>query len=231
MRFNIYIYNPLTIYLRWLYQKTANELRQKKLYIGYLSEVKNCHFGEYVTIGDNCVVVGSSIGRYTYVSSESKVYNTAIGKFCSVGSELKVGLGIHPTTFISTHPIFYSLNKQAQITFSDENYFQEHKNITIGNDVWIGTRVTIIDGVSIGDGVIIAAGSVVTKDVESYSIVGGVPAKHIKYRFDSEMREKLDRFKWWDKDIDWIKENAHAFRDKLLFNQLLDNEYRELNQE
>lgn len=86
------------------------------------------------------------------------------------------------------------------------------KLVEIGNDVWIGSHVLIMDGVKIGDGAIIAAGAVVTKDVEPYSIVGGVPARHIRYRFSEEQIKKLLQLKWWEKDFGWIKEHYRDFR-------------------
>ena len=81
-------------------------------------------------------------------------------------------------------------------------------DIIIGNDVWIGAKSTIMSGVKIGDGVIIAAGALVTKDVEPYSVVGGNPAKHIKYRFDEEQIVDLLKIKWWEWNEDMIKEEA-----------------------
>ena len=77
--------------------------------------------------------------------------------------------------------------------------------------MWIGYNVTILGGVSIGDGAIVAAGAVVTKDVEPYTIVGGVPAKPLKKRFTDEQIEFLLGFKWWEKDREWIKENKDYF--------------------
>jgi serine acetyltransferase len=96
----------------------------------------------------------------------------------------------------------------------NENRFLDYKKniiIRIGNDVWIGNNVTILGGVSVGNGAIIGAGAVVTKNVEPYSIVGGVPAKVLKYRFDETSRKSLLNFAWWEKDIQWIKKHAVEF--------------------
>jgi hypothetical protein len=81
-------------------------------------------------------------------------------------------------------------------------------DIIIGNDVWIGAKSTIMSGVKIGHGAIVAAGAVVTKDVQPYSVVGGNPAKHIKFRFDEKQIEKLLEISWWDWEESKIKEEA-----------------------
>ena len=83
----------------------------------------------------------------------------------------------------------------------------------IGNDVWIGLNATILDGVTIGDGAIVAAGAVVTKDVPPYAVVGGVPAKIIKYRFTESQIDFLLKFRWWEKDRKWIQQNYKRFQD------------------
>lgn len=100
-----------------------------------------------------------------------------------------------------------------QNKFEDFHYLDSLKGISvvIGSDVWIGARAAILEGVTIGDGAVVAAGAVATKDVPPYAIVGGVPAKIIKYRFDEETIKKLLELKWWDKDMDWIVEHACMF--------------------
>jgi tetrahydrodipicolinate N-succinyltransferase len=89
--------------------------------------------------------------------------------------------------------------------------FDEIHPVIIGNDVWIGANAVILDKVKIGDGAVIAAGAIVSKDVKPYTIVGGIPAKPIKKRFSEEEIEKLLEFKWWEKDIRWIRENYELF--------------------
>ena len=83
--------------------------------------------------------------------------------------------------------------------------FDEYENIIVGNDVWIGARAIIMDGVKINNGAIVAANSVVTKDVPAYAIVGGVPAKILKYRFNEKKIETLLNTEWWDDDLQTIK--------------------------
>ncbi len=128
-----------------------------------------------------------------------KLKNTTFGAFCSVGPESIIGgLGKHPTHFISTHPSFYSNLDQAGLTFTNQSRYAEFSQTTIENDVWIGTRAIVLDGIKIGNGAIIAAGAIVTKDVDPYAIVGGVPARLIKYRFLPETIDFLNRWEWWN---------------------------------
>jgi acetyltransferase-like isoleucine patch superfamily enzyme len=155
----------------------------------------------------------SKIGAFSYVGIFSTVNNTEIGKFCSISSNFKSGLGTHPKTFISTSPFFYAkkfaLKKSLVLKGS---IFQEYKPIKIGNDVWIGADVLVHDGVNIGDGAIIASKSVVIKDVPEYSVVGGVPAKLIKYRFSIDVINSLKKLKWWDWEFDKLKEHKELFQ-------------------
>ncbi len=155
-------------------------------------------------------IIDSNVDCSTYISKNSMISMTDIGKFCSIGPNFLCGYGIHPTNGISTSPSFYSTSKQNGISFCTNNKITERKRIQIGNDVFIGMNVTILDGVNIADGAIIAAGSVVVKNVEPYQIVGGVPAKHIRYRFNSEQISKLLEIKWWDwkqEDLKKVEQN------------------------
>lgn len=163
---------------------------------------------------------GSIVGLGTYFASNSDITNTIVGRFCSIGSNVRTCLGVHPTEkFVSTHPAFFSLSKEAGFTFAKRQLFNEHKFIEdnkvvkIGNDVWIGNNVMIFDGIIIGDGAIIGAGSIVTKDIEPYSINVGVPAQKIRYRFEQKYIDFLLKFKWWEKDFEWINKNVDLFDD------------------
>lgn len=180
---------------------------------GFSTEFEGCN-----RICSNTFFSGK-IGFGSYIGYGSDI-KARIGKYSSVSGNVKVVLGSHPSKdFVSTHPSFYSTKKQSGFTYVREDYYAE-KNfadgkypVVIGNDVWIGNGVTILEGVTVGDGAIVAAGAVVTKDVQPYSIVGGVPAKEIRKRFSDEEIEFLLELKWWDKPQDWIKENADKFTD------------------
>ncbi|MDU5336318.1 CatB-related O-acetyltransferase [Enterococcus sp.] len=123
-----------------------------------------------------------------------------IGKFCSIacGATFIFNSANHRQSSLSTYtfPLFY---EEWQVDKSQVASAWDNKgDIVIGNDVWIGYEATILSGVEIGDGAIIGAKAVVTKDVPPYSVVGGVPAKQIKQRFDSETIQRLRQLKWWD---------------------------------
>jgi acetyltransferase-like isoleucine patch superfamily enzyme len=159
---------------------------------------RNITFGRYNRIFSDTKISNSSFGDFTYIANDSCINNVDIGKFCSFGPGVRTGMGIHPTTMVSTHPIFYSTLGQSGVVAVKQNFFSESKRTHIGSDVWIGANVIIHDGVVIGDGAIIASGSVVNKDINPYSIVAGVPAKIIKYRFSERIIDKLLRKAWWD---------------------------------
>ena len=208
--------NPITIWVYWLVRKVILEykFRDKNLKIGYLVNISNCQFGKFNTIYDGALLNNVVLGDFTYISNNSVLMNTTVGKFVCIGPEVLCGLGKHPSrNFVSIHPIFFSQLRQSQITFASAAHFEEYDSIEIGNDVWIGARAIIRGGVKIGDGVIVGAGAIVTRDVPAYAVVGGVPARILRYRFESAEIEFLEHIKWWDKDVRWLRENHELFHD------------------
>jgi len=168
-------------------------------------------------IAKNAVVSGAYIGRNSYVGSGTDLTNCKIGRFCSIATDIRVVSDAHPSSvFVSSCPSFFSIRGQNGQTFVKTNKFQEKLSvdgydIVIGNDVWIGTRAMIKGGVTIGDGAIVAMGAVVTKDVPPYAIVGGVPARIIKYRFTEEQIAKLLQIQWWNQADEWLKAHVDEF--------------------
>lgn len=148
-----------------------------------------------------------------------------IGRFCSIAGGVAMGAPEHPTHWISSHTIFYGARRDWRLSrdFQSRNARQTeravqhyvagiadaHPKVQIGNDVWIGEGAFIRRGVSIGDGAIIASHAVVTRDVPPYAIVGGVPAKIIRYRFAPDVVEALLGLQWWHfgvsalEGVDW----------------------------
>jgi len=214
--------------------------KKKKITIGSECIIVDAIFGFKSQIDSNSIVIESVLndftkvgrctslhkvimGKFSYVSFSSIISRTKIGKYCSIGPDCKIGLGRHPTCkFVSTHPAFFSSIEKFPLSFADKNYFNEFEQIVIGNDVWIGSNCILVDGITVGDGAVIGTGSVVTKNIPPYAIVGGVPAKIIRYRFEKYEIESLLEFKWWDKDVDWLKENFNFFHDINYFIELIE---------
>lgn len=186
---------------------------------GASTDLKTFYEGHNL-VNKNAGIYLSHVGLGTYVAGYTSLSRAKIGRYCSIGQHVKNSFGIHPANdYVSTHPAFFSTKRQAGFSFVEKNMFEEHKFIDsekkylieIGNDVWIGNNVMIFDGIRIGDGAIVGAGSVVTKDIEPYSIVGGIPAKLIRKRFTSEQIDFLLKYKWWEKDFNWISQQHQYF--------------------
>lgn len=170
-------------------------------------------FAGFNRLAVGTVVIDSKVGRCSYIGG-GRVQSCDMGNFCSIGSRTRIGgLGRHPTNWLSTHPVFFSTIAQAGITFAERPYFHESHRVNVGNDVWVGAGAMVLDGVRIGDGAIVAAGAVVTRDVEPYAIVGGVPARVIRYRYDSASITSLLELCWWNWPMDKLRRAAHLFRD------------------
>lgn len=199
--------------------KLKYKLTSEKLLIGNSIELdSNCLFEGHNKIYSNSKLRNVSIGRGSYIGPECHLIDTSIGRFCSIADDVKIIIGNHPSsTFVSSHPAFYSTKKQAGFSFVEENFFEERtyisnsKSVIIGNDVWIGSGVRILEGVTIGDGAIIGTQSLVTKDVPPFSISVGTPAKHLKYRFNDEQINELNKLQWWNEDITYLKNNVLMF--------------------
>lgn len=180
----------------WLAKWLSNPDIPKGKTVGYSlvhSERGNCSFAKGSYAVAPYILHNVKLGDHSYFARNAHATNVTIGKFCSIGPNFCCGLGIHPTNGISTSPYFY------------RGKVDEHKKITIGNDVFIGANVTILDGVTIGDGAVIGAGAVVVHDIPPYAIAVGVPAKVVKYRFNKETINRLLEKEWWNGTEDEIQ--------------------------
>jgi acetyltransferase-like isoleucine patch superfamily enzyme len=197
------------------------EDRRAEVVIAASANARKCSFEGKNKIYPNSRVYASCIGRGSYVGPNSALPRTKIGRYCSIGPEVLVLAGTHPLDErMSTHPCFYSLVKQAGFTYAEEQSYDEFLfsdperkyYVEIGSDVWIGARVIIVGGVRIGHGAVIAAGSVVTKDVPDYAVVGGVPAKQLRLRFEEDVCRRYLEERWWENDEDWVLEHLEQFQ-------------------
>lgn len=156
-----------------------------------------------------------TVGKETYgglrvIDYSNSDYKLEIGSFCSIGGDVTFLLGgEHNLKTFSTYPI------KAKITSPGVFEAGSKGNIIVGDDVWIGHGTTVLSGVEIGQGAVIAAGSVVNKNVPAYSIVGGVPAKVISYRFSKEIISKMEKVDFNKISRQFLRENVD-----LLYNEV-----------
>lgn len=186
----------------------------------------NVKMGNYITILNGAYLSHVNISDFSYISNDSRVVNTNIGKFCSIGPYVQIGMAPHPLReFVSTYPAFYSnFNSGCALKLREDKIFDDSVSDTnIENDVWIGSNVIIPGGITISTGAAVLAGAVVTKDVPPYAVVGGNPARIIRYRFTEDEINKLMESKWWNWPIDSIKQNINEFTSVSRFIRMIEN--------
>lgn len=182
--------------LQFIWAKITKKLR------GSAISNSKIHHTSKIESGSN--VVYTTMDKHSFCGYDCEITNCKIGSFTSIANGVVIGGGMHPIDWVGTSPVFYEGRDSVSAKFS-EFQREEVKTTLIGHDVWIGRNTLIKQGVTIGNGAVVGMGSVVTKDVAPYAIVGGNPAKLIRYRFSDEIIEKLITSKWWELDENDLK--------------------------
>lgn len=184
----------------------SKDLARLGLTISKVSQIgRQLTFETAVRLSDTVCLGLEEIGAFSYCGPKSELKNSTIGRFCSIAPNVSIGAPEHPIDWVSSHPIQYD----GLTWFSESEHWTDFANpdlrwqgnshrTMIGNDVWIGRNVVVRQGVKVGDGAIIGANSFVNRDVPSYAIVAGQPARLIRYRFSEETRDTLLSLRWWD---------------------------------
>lgn len=190
------------------YLLNNNKLHKKSM-IANGATIKNSVLEAYSNVARNADIVNSHVGKRSSIGRYTKIRFADIGSYCAISWDSTIGADQHPTNRISGSAAFF----QKRFGLIESNISKgEVLRTTIGNDVLIGCNSVIKSGVSVGTGAIIGSGAVVLKDVEPYEIVGGVPAKHIAWRFDERVRTNLLKSEWWNWDDQIIKDNMRLFQ-------------------
>tara|TARA_B110001450_G_C17637054_1_gene487630 strand:- start:490 stop:1143 length:654 start_codon:yes stop_codon:yes gene_type:complete len=166
--------------------------------------------GKKVRVDKGTEIHKLELGDYSSISGPSYIEDAIIGKYCSIARNTVIAPSSHNYEWVSTSHLL----TLKDFGFINEDILSSQADpVIIGNDVWIGINAIVLRGIKIGDGAVVAAGAVVTKDVAPYSIVGGVPAKHIKFRYSKNQIKHLLNIMWWEWDKKKLKKNISLFYD------------------
>lgn len=180
------------------------------------SAIRNSKIHSTSKIESGTSFVASFMDRHSFCGYDCDFYHANIGSFTSIANNVVVGGARHPMEWVGMSPVFYAGRDSVKAKFSQHSLDNPPKTF-IGNDVWIGRSAIILSGVNIGNGAVVGAGSVVTRDVPSYAIVAGNPAKLIRYRFETSVIEELERIKWWNFSETQLLELAKYIKDPAKF--------------
>jgi phosphonate metabolism protein (transferase hexapeptide repeat family) len=178
------------------------------------AKVTDTHLGRYTEIDEGCIISECDIGDYSYLIRQTEAWCATIGKFANIASHVRINATNHPTWRATLHHFTYRAGDYFDGAENEADFFKWRRDhrVTIGHDVWIGHGAVVLPGVTIGNGAVIGSGAVVSKDVSPYTIVGGVPAKLIRNRFDDGLGDRMNDLAWWDWSHDQLHEALSDFR-------------------
>jgi phosphonate metabolism protein (transferase hexapeptide repeat family) len=178
------------------------------------AKLQGTELGAYCEVGARTILLDVEMGDYSYVVNDAQLTYTSIGKFCSIAAMTRINPGNHPMHRATQAHFTYRASAYFPGETDEAEFFDWRKRhrVHIGHDVWIGHGAIVLPGRRIGTGAVVAAGAIVTKDVPSYTIVGGNPARPIKRRFPEDVAERLMRLAWWDWDHEALRAALPDFR-------------------
>ena len=178
------------------------------------ADVNGSKLGRYTEVGARSRVSETVLDDYSYLGIDCEIWCAEIGKFSNIASHVRINATNHPTWRPTLHHFTYRAGDYWPGEKDETEFFEWRRGnaVQIGHDTWLGHGSTILPGVTVGNGAVVGAGAVVSRDVAPYTIVGGVPARLIRERFDAATGNRLDLLAWWDWSHDRLRDALDDFR-------------------